>query len=206
MAPESMFPDDPDDTRQEILKATHEALLEYGYADLTVDRIGQHFPKSKSLLYHHYDGKDDLIRDFLVYLLDTFEAGLGLDPSADAYTRLTQLLDRVFDPDGERADALRQVTVELRAQGVSDEEYREHFTEHDRFFRAQLAEIVEDGIEDGSFREVDPEGVARMIHTLVTGSMVGRVTTADEDVTAVRAELDEYIERRLLSRERDGQR
>ncbi len=199
MTPGPLFPEEPEDTRVEILKATHEALLEHGYADLTVERIGQHFPKSKSLLYHHYDGKDDLILDFLVYLLDSFEASLGLDSEADAHARLTQLLDRVFDPVDTGSDPLRQAAVELRAQGTTGPEYRNHFSRHDRFFRERLADIIADGIDSGQFRDVDPERAARFMHTLVTGSMVERATTGDHDAAAVRAELDEYIQRRLLA-------
>ena len=201
MTDTALFPADPEDTRVEILKATYHALCEHGYADLTIDRIGQHFPKSKSLLYHHYDGKDDLILDFLAYLLGTFEAGLGLDEEADAEGRLQQLLDRVLTPDSHGdADALQRAIVELRAQGASDAEYRQHFTDHDRFFRERIAAIVADGIESGTFREdADPEAVAAMIHTLVGGSMVSRATSGDHDIAAVRAELDAYIEQRLLA-------
>lgn len=200
----SLFPADPEDTRVEILKATYDALCEHGYADLTIDRIGQHFPKSKSLLYHHYDGKDDLILDFLAYLLGTFEAGLGLDSEADAHARLQQLLDRVLSPDQHPdAVALRQAIVELRAQGATDAEYRQHFTDHDQFFLARLSEIVADGIEEGVFREeLDPQQVATMLHTLVGGSMVYRATSDDHDIAAVRAEVDAYIERRLLTDQR----
>jgi len=203
MPPDSLFPDDPEDTCVAILKATHAALLEHGYADLTIDRIGRHFPKSKSLIYHHYDGKDDLVLDFLAYLLGTFEAGLGLDEEADAYRRLRTLLDRVFTP-ADDSESLRQAIVELRARGASDPEFRQHFTDHDRFFRERLADIVRDGIAEGTFREVDPDRVAGTIHTLVTGSMIQRATTDDQDVAAVRAELEEYFERRLLTEERDG--
>lgn len=200
MSSDSPFPEDPDETRVEILKATYAALCEHGYADLTIDRIGQHFPKSKSLLYHHYEGKDDLLIDFLGYLLGTFEAGLGLDSEADAHTRLTELFDRVLSSeDDPESEAIRKAMVELRAQGASDEEYRQHFTEHDRFFKDQLAEIIRDGIEEGTFREVDPEQVAMVLHTLVGGSMVQRATTTDDNTAVLRAEVEAYIEARLLA-------
>lgn len=200
MPPEALFPDDPEDTRVAILQATYEALVEHGYADLTIDRIGQRFPKSKSLLYHHYDGKDDLLLDFLAYLLGTFEADLGLDQDANPHERLTTLLDRVLSPEEPPGPAtLRRAIVQLRAQGASDPEYRQHFTDHDRFFKRQIADIVAEGVADGTYREVDPEAVAATLHTLVAGAMLQRATAEAEDMPAIRAEVDAYLEARVLA-------
>lgn len=43
---ERSFLEEPQTTREEILRATYRTLCEYGYADLTVQRIGAHFEKS----------------------------------------------------------------------------------------------------------------------------------------------------------------
>lgn len=193
-----LFPDDPDETRIEILQATYAALLEHGYADLTIDRIGQHFPKSTSLVYHHYEGKDELLIDFLSYLLEDAEAGLGTDPKADADERLRTLFDRIFTEETPEAMAFQRAMVGMRAQATTDPEYRRHFTEHDRFFRDRLADIVRDGIEEGTFREVDAEQVATMLHTMLSGAMTEQVTS-DLDLSTMRAEVEAYVEARLLA-------
>ncbi|QAU12403.1 TetR family transcriptional regulator [Halorubrum sp. BOL3-1] len=68
---------EPADTREAILGAAFRALREHGYASVTIQRIGDEFDKSPSLVYHHYDGKDDLLLDLLGFLLDAFEASLA---------------------------------------------------------------------------------------------------------------------------------
>jgi AcrR family transcriptional regulator len=194
------FPEEPSDTQTAIMKATFEALVEYGYAGLTIDRIDEFFPKSKSLLYHHYDGKDDLLLDFLERLIDEYEGGFGREEGADALTRLTRILDGVAAPKMREADrGFTRALVELRAQAAHDEAYREHFTTSGRFFRERIAAIVRDGSEAGTFRDVDPEQVAATLHTLATGVMTERVTDDDAQIEAVRAELDAYVEARLLT-------
>lgn len=55
------FLESPDDTQEEIMRATHLALCEYGYADLTIQRISEHFPKSESLIFHHYEDKASVL-------------------------------------------------------------------------------------------------------------------------------------------------
>ncbi|TKX70207.1 TetR/AcrR family transcriptional regulator [Halorubrum sp. SP9] len=74
---------EPSDTRQAILGAAFRALCEHGYADVTIQRIGDEFDKSPSLVYHHYDGKDDLLIDLMGYLLDEFEASIADGAAAE---------------------------------------------------------------------------------------------------------------------------
>ncbi len=192
---------DADDTRAAIMRATYRALCEHGYADLTIQRIGDEFEKSKSLLYHHYDGKDDLLVDFLAFVLDRFEADAAVEEYDDAREHLDALLDhllpREMDPERRQFTA---AMVELRGQAPHDAAYREQFTRTDRAFHDRLAGVIRRGVEQGAFREVDPEAVAEMLLTTVHGAMARRATTDDADwVPAVRREVDAYVERRLLA-------
>jgi len=196
------FPDEPEDTRTAIMKATFEALCEHGYADLTIQRIGEKFPKSKSLLYHHYDGKDALLVDFLGYLLERFEdRELSRAGETDPETRLRSFVEHaVPEPGAERNTEFLKALVELRAQAAHDEAYREQFTRTQARFRTYLAGVVADGVEAGVFRDVDPQSVAAFLVTLVGGAMFDRATTdSTAEMAAVRAELDRYVERCLLA-------
>ncbi|WP_096393262.1 TetR/AcrR family transcriptional regulator [Halorubrum trapanicum] len=163
---------EPSDTRQAILGAAFRALCEHGYANVTIQRIGDEFDKSPSLVYHHYDGKDDLLIDLLGFLLDEFEAsvadGAVADPSGadaaaaeedapemapeEAFERsareqLDGYLTAAVDPaslDDAYAPDERFVTVmtELRSQAASDEAYRDHFDRSDRVFGEYLERLV----------------------------------------------------------------
>ncbi|QWC20038.1 TetR family transcriptional regulator [Halorubrum sp. 2020YC2] len=157
---------EPSDTRQAILGAAFRALCEHGYANVTIQRIGDEFDKSPSLVYHHYDGKDDLLIDLLEYLLDEFEASIADGAPAEASAaddvpemapeeafdrsareQLDGYLTAAVDPaslDDEYAPDARFVTVmtELRSQAGSDEAYREHFDRSDRVFGQYLERLV----------------------------------------------------------------
>jgi AcrR family transcriptional regulator len=192
---------DGNGTRVALMKATYEALSEHGYADLTIERIGEEFEKSVSLVYHHYDSKDALLVDFLEFMLDRFDADVAFDARDDARARLRALFDRVLSAsiDDERR-ALMGAITELRAQAPHNEAFREQFARSDRFFHARIAAIIEAGIDQGVFRDVDPDRTAELLLTTINGAMIGRVTTAEEaPIRAVRAELDEYVRLRLLT-------
>jgi AcrR family transcriptional regulator len=163
---------EPSDTREAILGAAFRALCEHGYASVTIQRIGDEFDKSPSLVYHHYDGKDELLLDLLGFLLDEFEAsvadGSAAGPSEDsaatagddapemapeeafdrsAREQLDGYLTAAVDPaslDDPYAPDERFVTVmtELRSQAASDEAFRDHFDRSDRVFGEYLERLV----------------------------------------------------------------
>lgn len=193
------FLESPEGTREEIMRATYLALCEHGYADLTIQRIGEEFPKSKSLIYHHYDGKDDLLIDFLSFLVDQFEAAVPFEDAAGPDELLEVILDFVFTtPLPEHRLDLTRAMVELRAQATHDEAYRAHFTSHDRFVADRVEEIVAAGVEEGVFRPVDADGVAAFLLATFNGSMLQRVTSDRDDAAKVRDELDAYLRSVLL--------
>lgn len=194
------FQSAPENTRTEIMQATYDALREYGYSGLTIDRIDEQFPKSKSLIYQHYDGKDDLLVGLLAFLLERFEESVPEDETDDPRERLEELLNHAIPatPDSEWTEFARAMT-ELRAQAAHDEAYREQVTRTDRFFHEQFAEVIEDGIEQGHFRVVDPEAAASFLMSVIHGTRDRQITTVDETVLdAVQTELNEYITERLL--------
>lgn len=195
------FESAPENTRTEIMQATYDALRKHGYSGLTLDRIDEQFPKSKSLIYQHYNGKDDLLVGLLAFLLERFEASMPAATEGDPHESLEELLTHAIPerPDAERTEFGRAMT-ELRAQAAHDEAYREQFTRTDRFFREQIADIIRDGIAKGVFREIDPEQAAFFLMSVIHGTSNRRVTTTTDDIPpTVRAEVDAYIRQRLLT-------
>ncbi|WP_123622043.1 TetR/AcrR family transcriptional regulator [Halorubrum sp. CSM-61] len=192
---------EPADTRQAILGAAFRALCEHGYADLTIKRIGEEFDKSPSLVYHHYDGKDELLVDLLGFLLDDFEASVSegafdMTPRErlDAYVAATTDPDSIpgeYGPDGPFMTAI----VELRAQAATDDAYRDHFDRSDRVFGSFLERAVReaavevqgetgDGERAGAIDDpVPPSEVASTLQTLATGGMLRWATTSDREWT-----------------------
>ncbi|ELY65544.1 TetR/AcrR family transcriptional regulator [Natrinema versiforme] len=197
------FQSAPDETHTEIMHATYAALRKHGYADLTIQRIGAEFPKSKSLIYQHYDGKDELLVAFLEFLLERLEADVPTDGFSDAREHLQELLDHSLpeSPESDHTEFMSTVT-ELRAQAAHDDAYREQFTRTDDFFREHIADIVRRGIEQGVFRDVNPEQTAAFIATTIYGAQNQRATTnSDDPILAARRELEEYVRIRLSAAE-----
>ncbi|MFC7129063.1 TetR/AcrR family transcriptional regulator [Haloferax chudinovii] len=199
-----LFVDEPDDTKTEILKATFDALAEHGYANLTIERISQHFSKSEGLVFYHYDGKDDVLLDLLDYLLKRFaQVGMPVSDDGDPETRLRSLFDQVIsEPNDRGVQDYETVLTELRMRAAQDEAFQECFNRSQDVFRETIQEILQDGVESGDFREVDPELVTNFLVTLVSGRTFERVTTGIS--RPIQSELDNYIKYRLLADAEDN--
>ncbi|MHC3439479.1 TetR/AcrR family transcriptional regulator [Natrialbaceae archaeon A-gly3] len=191
--------DDPSDTHEEVMAATYRALCTHGYANLTIQRIADEFPKSKSLLYHHYEGKDDLLLEFLEFMLEGFQSSVPAEEYDDARHHLQAILDHVLPPGEELDEERREFTramVELQAQAAHDEAYHNYFTTSSRFFHHRVVTVVETGIEEGVFRDVDPDRVATLLVTAIGGTRFRRSTTNVEGtIPDLREELETYLER-----------
>jgi AcrR family transcriptional regulator len=88
--------------------------------------------------------------------------------------------------------------VEMRAQAVQNPDFREKFTETDKLFARQFAQIIEDGIEQGKFADVDPEEVSQFMIMVLDGVILQNATRNDDPIATVRDTIDEYIEETLI--------
>ena len=184
---------------EEIMEATYRALLNHGYADLSISRIADELDKSKAAIYYHYDTKDDLLVAFLEFAVDRFEEAIdtetGNEPGADLEHVIEKLLP--LQPDEEQRQ-LQAVLVGLRSQAVTNGVFREQFTQIDERLAATIRGIVDRGIEEDTFRDVDPSRVAEHILATVNGAMYGRATTDRKSAAAAaRVSLASYIDSEL---------
>lgn len=193
-----------DDTHGQMMRATYDALRKHGYSDLTIQRIGDEFPKSKSLIYQHYDGKDDLLVALLEFLLEQLTEAIptdGPEGCDDAREHLQLIIEHSLpaDLEPEHADFMGALES-LRGQAPHDDTYRDRFATIDEFHRDHTADVIRDGIDQGVFREVDPDRVAGFIVATIHGARNQRATTGShEPVRAARRELEEYVRTRLAA-------
>lgn len=188
-----------DETQAEMLRATYAALRTHGYAALTIQHIGAEFPKSKSLIYQHYDSKDELLVDFLEHMLDRFEARLDAVQPDDPQARLRMLFDQLLaTPDPETDEAFIRTLTLLRGQAPANPAFRAHFTAVDAVTHTHIVAILEDGIDAGVFQAVDPDAVATTVLTMLNGALLRWATTDESpDIVTLRQELDRYLAARL---------
>lgn len=162
------------------MNGVYRALRSHGYADVTMQDIADECSKSKSLLHYHYDTKEDLLVAFIDEVLTDSAARIrehADDPPAE---RLVGFIGWfVFEVDAVDREAFHIALLELRTQGPFNERIREQLVRSDRLLRGTVADILESGIEDGVFRDVDVEETAALIVATLDGARTRQITLTD---------------------------
>lgn len=186
------------DTRDEIMDAAFEAVSKHGYAAVSISDINEEFEKSRSLLYYHYDSKDDILVSLLQYAVEEFTSKLD-ESTGGAQEELELLIEELLPTGGGETDLrVQSVILELRAQAVTNETFREQFTEVDDKIFDRIVAIIERGIAAGEFAAVEPELVASHVLATLTGARNNHITTSRERVAdRTRASLFDYLDQHV---------
>ena len=120
----------------------------------------------------------------------------AVSPGEDADDQLRAVIDNLLpsDPDADKT-RIRTAMLQLRAQTPYDPAFREQFGKNDRAIHDMLAAHVSAGIDQGVYRDADPDEVAEFIHATINGAILRGVTLGDQDANpAIRAGIDDYLD------------
>jgi AcrR family transcriptional regulator len=192
---------DASDSTEAIMEATYTALCKHGYPATSISKIASEFEKSQSLLYYHYEDKEELLEDFLRFLLDQLEADLEEIEEEDPSRRLSAVLDRLLPPDiDDEGVRFRRAILEIRSQAPYHEAYHEQFERSDDLILDELITTIERGIDSGAFRAVNARESAEFIYSTAYGAIERGVTLQDTTIlTEGRRSIDDYIDSQLRS-------
>lgn len=184
---------------EEIMRATYRALCEHGYADLTIQRIADEYGKSTAAIHYHYETKEDLFTAFLDYVLDSFKQTVHEVETTDPEERLGLLLDKLLVAPDDHRDLLVAI-LEMRSQAPYKPQFRERFQQNDEYIRYLFETVIDQGIQEGLFNDVDTEHVARALMTINDGGRT-RSVVLDEDraLRTARKTAEEYVDAVLLA-------
>ncbi|MFU1783491.1 TetR/AcrR family transcriptional regulator [Haloarcula japonica] len=185
------------DQTEEIMQATYRALREHGYADLTIKRIADEYGKSTAAVHYYYDTKDDLLAAFLDYLLERFVDSIHDVETTDPEARLEILLDELLVKPQENPD-LSVALLEMRSQAPYKEAFSDRFRQNDEYIRYLLKAVVNHGIDEGVFSDVDADHVTRSLLTIIDGARTRAVMLDDtEELETARQTASEYADAML---------
>jgi AcrR family transcriptional regulator len=148
-----------------LLEVAVQEFLTRGYDATSMEDLSRAAGITKSSFYHHFSGKEALLRAALERALDGLFAVLE-EEGALAGTPLQRLRHIVRGQVAVLVAELPYVTVLLRVRGNTESE--RWALERRREFDARVAAIVREAVEAGELRkEVEPALAARLLSGLV---------------------------------------
>ena len=152
-------------TPDELLDVVVAEFIARGYDATTMEDLARATGMTKSAVYHHVSGKEELLRLAVARAVDAlFDV---LDEPASTTGPAVDRLEHVVRRSAEvLVDLLPYVTLLLRVRGNTDAE--RWALERRREFDRRLAELVQDAIEAGDVRrDLDPRLVTRLLFGMV---------------------------------------
>lgn len=184
------------------MEATFRALSKHGYADLRMRDIGEEFEMTRPVIHYHYNSKHELISSFLEYVIAQYKDDDTVEECDDLWERLGTRIDQcMFGPDIDGFDHWERMKVyhELFSQAQHNETHRELFNEHYEGMVVGLADVIEAGIEDGTFAEVDPMEFSQLLTDVIHSARARRISLGQEDAPErARAAIDRFVLPRLV--------
>ena len=149
----------------ELLGVVAQEFLERGYDATSMEDLSRATGRTKSSIYHHVSGKEELLRLAVARAIDALFAVLDEPGASDG--RAVERLEHVVRGSARvLAAELPYVTLLLRVHGNTDAE--RWALERRREFDAQLTGLVRAAVEEGDLRpDLDPRLVTRLLFGMV---------------------------------------
>jgi len=189
--------DSMDASKREIMEATHSAVKNHGYSDLTMQHIADEFDRSKSLLYYHYTGREQLLADFLGYILDRFLADLPTEETTPR-KELQRLIDRLLPTKTtEEPYRLALAMFELRMNAPHNQAVRQQYVAVEEELKRLLENMLQRGVDEGEFVDMDVAIEAEGLLSLLIGTRARRLTVydPDESIEPMKRAINSHIDR-----------
>lgn len=142
-------------TREALLDAGTDLFAERGFEGTTVDAIARRANANKAMIHYHFRNKEGLYRAIVVETYAWFAGRLEEvdDPELPATRRLERFIDVFAEGNRLRPTVSAMILKEILAGGpfIDDEVFL-----HVLRILGTIRSIVSQGIDDGSFRKVDP--------------------------------------------------
>lgn len=183
----------PKDSKQKIMDATYSALCKHGYADLSIQNIADEFDKGKSLIYYHYDDKEDLMLAFLDFMGEHVKKNHSDLDGVDPEKRLDELLNMTLGVEDDEMWEFHKAFFELKAQAPKSPNFADSFEQIDELICENMKEILDELNVD------KPEEMADILVSSIEGSVMRKVSTNDRDgLKDLKNNIKEIVEKHIV--------
>ena len=160
-----------EETRTHILEAALKRFANYGYNAASIDQICADAGVSKGAFYHHFPSKQAIFLELLKGWLNTIDTGFEAvrQPTVpETLLQMTSTLPAIFAS----ADDRLPMFLEFWLQASRDEKIWEATISPYRHYQEYFANLIQHGIDEGSFAPVDPQSAAQMVVSMAVGLLL----------------------------------
>jgi AcrR family transcriptional regulator len=166
-------PDVSEERKAQILEAATEVFSQAGFHKARMDDIAKQAGLSKGALYWYFESKNAIIQGImdLMFSREFEKMGAFINTEMPAKEKLERYLEMAVE-DITRFESLLPIMYEFWAMLLRKKQVREVLGSYYQGFFDIMIPIIQQGIDSGEFREVNPEDVAVTIGAFIEGLFV----------------------------------
>jgi AcrR family transcriptional regulator len=160
-----------EETRTKIMEAAVKLFSKRGYNKASVDEICEEAGISKGAFYHHFKSKQALflaLLDGWLQFVDNAIEATKDKTVPETFMQITQAFPFVFETAGENLPMF----LEFWLQASRDKKIWEASIAPYRRYHKYFTSLIQKGVEEGSFVEVDAALASRMILSTAMGLLL----------------------------------
>jgi AcrR family transcriptional regulator len=161
------------ETRKRVLAAAELCFAQHGYNSTGIAEICQRAGVSKGAFYYHFEGKQALFLELLDAWMAELERALemmgeGAETVPERLSRMARMLGVIFEYDAVQAPMF----LEFWTQASRDGSVQQATLAPYRKYQAYFANLIQQGIEEGTLKPVDADSGAQVIISLASGLLL----------------------------------
>jgi len=163
-----------DARREQIIKAAIEVLAEIGYHSSTLSKIANRANISTGLISYHFSGKEDLMRNTLMHLVEQERAFIKekVEQKQINMEKLMVFIEASLAYQGtNRGNNIALLEIVFNGRTPDNVPYYLVETDNEDELNVLLKEILYKGQETKEFGDFDPQVIAIVIRGAISGSM-----------------------------------
>lgn len=196
-------PDVSEERKQQILEAAIAVFARLGFRSARMDDVAEQAGLSKAALYLYYKSKDAIITALLQYLftqefkhLQALVEAESQGPVVEQLLVLTRQLAEMM----QWMSRLMPIAFEFYAIAGRDKDVRQFLKGYFTDYRQLLARLIERGIAQGEFRDIDAMATAITLTALFEGQAL--LFFVDPEATRWTDQLETSVQLLLLGLQR----
>jgi AcrR family transcriptional regulator len=156
--------------REQILEAATSVFARLGVHTARMDDIVQEAGLSKGAVYWYFESKDEILKSILEIFLNRELQGLHdlVDQDGSVEERLMLMVDHLI-ADLEHYESVMPIAYEFYALSTRESGIRRSLNQYFRKFIKIFENLIDQGINQGEFLNVDPNETALSIVALLEG-------------------------------------
>ncbi len=178
----------PEDRRNEILLAALQAFTEKGYDKTSMDDIVRASGLSKGTLYWYFKGKQELFSAVVLMVTQEIMTAIGDMMTHDMHLPASEHLLNIVRVSNEQLKEnphFVSLMPDFFTQAWQFETVQKVFADYYVQYINAVAVIIQQGIDGGQFRSVDPHQAAAAFIGSLDGIMLQVLLEPERDIVAI---------------------